>query len=62
MQIPEKIKIGGYMVTVEFVEHLMTDRQHTGEYKGSHTPTKTAEYAFCRAGLRRESSSVDRLR
>lgn len=32
MQIPEKIKIGGFMVDVEFVNNLMTDRQHTGEY------------------------------
>ena len=32
MQIPEKIKIGGYIVSVEFVNNLMTDRQHTGEY------------------------------
>ena len=32
MQIPGKIKIGGYIVSVEFVNNLMTDRQHTGEY------------------------------
>lgn len=32
MQIPEKIKIGGYIVSVEFVNNLMTDWQHNGEY------------------------------
>lgn len=32
MQISEKIKIGGYMIGVEFVNNLMTDRQHMGEY------------------------------
>ena len=32
MQIPKQIKIGGYIVSVEFVNNLMTDRQHTGEY------------------------------
>ena len=32
MQIPKQIKIGGYIVSVEFVNNLMTDRQHNGEY------------------------------
>jgi hypothetical protein len=38
MQIPEKIKIGGFMVDVEFVNNLMTDWQHSGEY---HPRTQT---------------------
>jgi len=32
MQIPKQIKIGGYIVSVEFVNNLMTDWQHNGEY------------------------------
>ena len=38
MQIPGKIKIGGFMVDVEFVNNLMTDWQHSGEY---HPRTQT---------------------
>jgi len=38
MRIPGKIKIGGYMVEVEFESNLMTDRQHNGEY---HPRTQT---------------------
>jgi hypothetical protein len=32
MQIPEKIKIGGFTVDVEFVENLMLEDNHRGEY------------------------------
>jgi hypothetical protein len=32
MQIPGKIKIGGFMVDVEFVSNLVTDRRSLGEY------------------------------
>lgn len=32
MKIPEKIKIGGFIVTVELVNNIMTDRGRLGEY------------------------------
>ena len=32
MQIPKKIKIGGFIIEVIYENNLMTDRQHTGEY------------------------------
>ena len=38
MNIPDKIKIGGFEVNVEFVENLMNDRAHIGEY---HPRTQT---------------------
>ena len=33
MKIPEKIKIGGFIVTVELVNNIMTDRGRLGEYQ-----------------------------
>jgi len=33
MNIPNKIKIGGYLVSVDFTNHIMTDRGNIGEYK-----------------------------
>lgn len=32
MNIPEKIKIGGFEVDVQFVENLMVERNSLGEY------------------------------
>lgn len=38
MNIPDKIKIGGFNVNVEFVEHLIAEREHLDEY---HPRTQT---------------------
>lgn len=33
MNIPDEIKIGGYLVSVDFTNNIMTDRGRIGEYK-----------------------------
>lgn len=38
MNIPKEVKIGGYIVEVEFVNNLVTDRRNMGEY---HPRTQT---------------------
>ena len=32
LKIPDRIKIGPYNVEVEVVDHIVTDREHGGEY------------------------------
>ncbi len=33
MQIPEKVKIGGYEISVCWVDNLVLERDHIGEYR-----------------------------
>lgn len=32
MKVPDKVKIGGYEVKVRWMDNLVTDRGHVGEY------------------------------
>lgn len=34
MNIPKEVKIGGFIVNVEFVDNLIVERRHCGEYNG----------------------------